>query len=61
MDVYHLVAKLGIDPGGAMKLLKMVNRIEVLTRPVVQRLGSDPSYLQKLGDEIKPSRRRLHL
>jgi hypothetical protein len=53
-NVHKLGAKLGIDPA---ELLKMINGKMVPTTKAIQglarELGSDPSYLQNLADEIK--------
>jgi hypothetical protein len=52
-NVHKLGAKLGIDPA---ELLRMINGKVVPTKQVIQglarELSSDPSYLQKLADEI---------
>jgi transcriptional regulator with XRE-family HTH domain len=53
-NVHKLGAKLGFDPG---ELLRMINGKVVPTRAVIQGLAkaldSDPSYLEKLVEEIR--------
>jgi hypothetical protein len=53
-NVHKVWAKLAVDP---MELLRMINGRAIPTKAIVaglaKELDSDPSYLEKLADEIR--------